>query len=203
MPELFLARTEEQRQFRQILDSLATPKLRRWFPTISRWLPPAPELRLPRILLFYGEGGMGKSTLLRRLRTIAAGELPSDRAFVQQFEIFELDWEARRPWNPNLQVGHDAIAPEDVLGELHQQLEKRGWGSYFKLFGEQLKQLKHAEVTIDKKLQAQTPDQKNLPDLIVQLGAKGVAELLRQRLLEVAKLRGDQLEANVSASAQC
>ena len=54
--KLFLGRVEEQRQFRRQLQDL---------------LAPADEEELPCVLLVYGDGGIGKTTLARRFRDIA------------------------------------------------------------------------------------------------------------------------------------
>jgi signal recognition particle GTPase len=71
--EIFLARTEEQEKFKQVLRShykslmqiLQTPVFARSQPS---------ENHLPFVMLFYGEGGMGKTRLIRRLQKITEEE---------------------------------------------------------------------------------------------------------------------------------
>ena len=62
--DIFLARTEEQQQFRRMLSALLPSGLRKHFPTFSKVLPQEKADAHPSILLFYGEGGMGKTTLI-------------------------------------------------------------------------------------------------------------------------------------------
>jgi predicted AAA+ superfamily ATPase len=62
--ELFLGRLDEQDRFRDALRTvMASTK----------------SDDPPFIFLLYGEGGMGKSNLLRRFRDIAASEPPFER----------------------------------------------------------------------------------------------------------------------------
>ena len=91
--EIFLARTEEQEKFKQVLRShdknlwqkLNTPI----FPK------PSAENGLPFLLLFYGEGGMGKTRLIRRLRQIAEEEA----ALKGKFNTLFVDWEDKKNHN--------------------------------------------------------------------------------------------------------
>lgn len=60
--DIFLARTEEQRQFRRSLSALTatTPRwAQRQLSTLTKLLPrPEPPEPEPRLLLFHGPGGM-------------------------------------------------------------------------------------------------------------------------------------------------
>ncbi|MCA1990872.1 MAG: hypothetical protein LDL41_02330 [Coleofasciculus sp. S288] len=111
--ELFLARTEEQEKFRQVLRQhhksliqiLQTPVFPRAKPV---------EKDLPDVLLFYGEGGMGKTRLSRRLLKIVEEEA----TFEGKFHTLFLDWETQQKLNLELQVGHDHIHPETILAVL-------------------------------------------------------------------------------------
>lgn len=201
MPEIFLARTEEQRQFRQMLQAQVRGPWRRAMPTFAKLLPQREMPKQPRIMLLYGEGGMGKSTLLRRLKDIAAGKIPQDKAFANQIQILDiLDWEEQQKFNLSLQVGHDEIELETVLAVLHGRLEKQGWGGYFKAYVDRVKLLKEAEKKVEDKIQKQPPDQQNLPDRVLKGGAKLVATIIRNRAPEVAAMVGDKLEPTMETA---
>ncbi len=69
--ELFLGRVDEQNRFRDLLRTV-----------LEHWS--GPPMPLPRrdepdwsyVVLMYGEGGMGKTMLAKRLRDIATDEPP-------------------------------------------------------------------------------------------------------------------------------
>jgi hypothetical protein len=63
------------------------------------------------VMLLWGLGGIGKTTLTRIFHDTAQMESPFDRAF----HVELLDWEVERSQNHRLQVGRDALDPEDVL----------------------------------------------------------------------------------------
>ena len=71
--ELFLGRLEEQKEFRQALRTVLNSDL---------------SLKHPYIFLIEGDIGMGKSKLMRRLRDIAARELPFETAV----QTMLVDW---------------------------------------------------------------------------------------------------------------
>ena len=89
----FFGRVEEQKQFIAALQDVLTQ--------------PATET-LPYIFLLYGDGGIGKTTLAKRFRDIAA-----DRPFRGKFQTLWIDWEdERRQGYTALQVGRNNITPE-------------------------------------------------------------------------------------------
>jgi tetratricopeptide (TPR) repeat protein len=175
--DIFLARTEEQRQFRRSLSALTanqTTWVQRQLPTFTKLLPrPEPPESEPRFLLFYGPGGMGKTTLTQRLHTLAQDEA----AFEGKVNTLFLDWEQEQKLNVDLQVGHDNIAPDTVLRVLHKTLVKAGWGKQFGEYETALKELATAEEKVNSAMQGQ-PDN-TLPDQVSRLGAKGIAYLIR------------------------
>jgi tetratricopeptide (TPR) repeat protein len=172
--DIFLARTEEQQQFRRSLTALMPSGPRRHFPTFTKMLPkPAPVAPAPSVLLFYGPGGMGKTTLTQRLQTIAT----TDAAFKSQVNALFLDWEQVQKLTGDLQVGHDNIEPITVLQVLHKALVEAGWGKHFGDYDKALKALDQAETKVNKAMQGQ-PDH-SLPDQVSKLGAKGIAYLIR------------------------
>ena len=106
----FFGRVEEQKQFRAALDDLlSTP----------------PHETLPYILLLYGDGGIGKTTLARRFRDIVASE------YRDQFQILWIDWEDERRRTPRLQVGREHIGAEEVFDTLYAVAVRCGWGEAF------------------------------------------------------------------------
>jgi hypothetical protein len=112
---LFLARTEEQNKFRQVLQSLKVSWTEKHLPTFRTLSKPfrkeaSDGVNSPHIFLLYGEGGMGKSSLSLRFRQILQDE------FVHDFKHLWLDWEAEQPNYPTkLQVGKTNIQPESIL----------------------------------------------------------------------------------------
>jgi tetratricopeptide (TPR) repeat protein len=174
--EIFLARTEEQDKFKQVLRShhktlrqiLQTPVFPRPKPT---------ENELPFVMLFYGEGGMGKTRLIRRLQQIVQEE----PTFADKFNHLFLDWEEQQKLNLNLQVGHDNIAPEALLAVLHGAFDHhdKSWGNYFDEYRKLLKKLKEAEAKVDEELKKAKPDAE-LQTQVRKWGAKGIAWIIRQ-----------------------
>ncbi len=158
--DFFLARTEEQRRFRELLRSQVESPWRQNFPTLARWLPdrrePDPHPNSPWIFLFHGEGGMGKSTLIRRLMAIAEGKLrdknPGDRAWVDRFTILKIDWETERTNRPSLQGPRDQIAARavlDVVFDCAAKIDRKVFSDY----EQRLKNLEDANEKVSKKLQ--------------------------------------------------
>ncbi|TVQ16943.1 MAG: tetratricopeptide repeat protein, partial [Leptolyngbya sp. DLM2.Bin15] len=173
--DIFLARSEEQRQFRRSLMALIPSWPQRNLPTLGKLLPqrdatPEPE---PSVLLFYGPGGMGKTTLTRRLHSLAQSESP----FKGQVNTLFLDWEQEQKLTVDLQVGHANISPDTVLRVLHKSLTKAFSGNGFGDYEKALKELNRTEEKVTEAMQGQ-PDT-SLPDQVSKLGAKGMAYLIR------------------------
>ena len=170
---IFLARTEEQQQFRRFLSTLLPSGLRKHFPTVSKLFPDAKSDPHPLIMLLYGEGGMGKSSLIRRLLKLASQE----KDFKGKVHTLFLDWEDEQKLTLDLQVGHDFIEPETVLSVLHRALVKAGWGSCFGEYDQTVQGLRSAESKVEDALRGQLEN--NLPDKLSKLGAKGLAFYIR------------------------
>jgi hypothetical protein len=94
MMELFRGRTEEQERFRQVLKTLHPGWIQCQLPTLAKLAGKSAQKlsELPFLLLFHGEGGMGKTTLIDRCRQIVKDE----PAFRDQFQVLFLDWEAQQ-----------------------------------------------------------------------------------------------------------
>jgi hypothetical protein len=196
--DIFLARTEEQRQFRRSLSALTANQptwAQRRLPTFSKFLPqPEPPEPEPRFLLFHGPGGMGRTTLTKRLYALAQ----NDAAFQGKVNTLFLDWEQEQKLTVGLQVGHDNITPETILKVLHKALVKAGWGKCFSEYETALKDLAAAEAKVNSAMQGQ-PDN-TLPDQVSRLGAKGVALLLRLHPVTSAAISQESLETTLDST---
>ncbi|MGD1902921.1 MAG: tetratricopeptide repeat protein [Geitlerinemataceae cyanobacterium] len=178
--EIFLARTQEQAEFRRILQELVGSRLARSLPTFhklaKRLTPDAePASTQPQICLFYGEGGMGKSTLSRRLEKIA-----KQAPFKCQVATVRLDWEDAKRDRTELQVEHDCIEPETVLALLHSKLEKETDKKCLDEFVKTRKALRDAEQKIDaalKKPEVNAAFNKK----VIDGGSRAIAAILQKR----------------------
>ena len=196
MTELFLGRTEEQERFRQALRSLQPGWLQRHLPTLTKPFakPPEDERNLPFLLLFHGEGGMGKTTLIQRLHQI----VEQDKEFRDQCQLLFLDWERERDRPASkLKVGHDYIQPETVLQLLYKALVNAGWGSFFEAYRRQGKEIERVEQKVEKMVRSRpNPD---LPAAVTSGGAAGIAWLVRKAGLEVSST---EVEKTLKVSAE-
>ncbi|MFG6102382.1 tetratricopeptide repeat protein [Leptothoe sp. EHU-05/26/07-4] len=174
--DIFLARTEEQQQFRRMLQAMLPKGLQKHFPTFSKPFaklnPASEDDSRPAILLFYGAGGMGKTSLVRRLRKLVTDE------FKGQVNTLFLDWENEQKLTLDLQVGHDFIEPKTVLNLLHRTLVKAGWGNDLKGYGKTLQALRDTESKVEDALKASQATS-DLSDKVSKLGVKGLASLIR------------------------
>ena len=151
MTRIFLARTEEQKRFREVLRSLQPNVgwLAQNLPTVAKLLPAKTETvsTSPHIFLLYGEGGMGKTSLGRRFCELTGEEFPD------RFQVLRLDWEEAKNEYPSLNVGHESIRPESVLETIYLAVSK-GREKIFEKYRQVQKTLKQIEEKVDKELQA-------------------------------------------------
>ncbi|MCA6504061.1 MAG: tetratricopeptide repeat protein [Pseudanabaena sp. M135S2SP2A07QC] len=151
MARIFLARTEEQKRFREVLRSLQPNVgwLSQNLPTVAKYLPAKKETvsTSPHIFLLYGEGGMGKTSLGRRFCDLTREEFPD------RFQVLRLDWEEAKNEYPSLNVGHESIRPESVLETIYLTVSK-GHEGIFEKYRQVEKTLKQIEDKVDKELQA-------------------------------------------------
>ncbi|TAD79060.1 MAG: tetratricopeptide repeat protein [Oscillatoriales cyanobacterium] len=205
--EFFLARTEEQRRFRELLRSqVGLSRRRKLLNTIGLMRDdrePDPHPNSPWIFLFHGEGGMGKSTLIRRLMAIAEGKLrdknPGDRAWVDRFTILKIDWETERTNRPSLQGPRDQIAESAVLDVLFDQAALKDQ-SCFKNYEQRLKDLKAASEKVSDKLQ--TEQQGGNAGVSKALAIAFKVGLRWLKLDDVVKDYGDQIDAATEFAPQ-
>jgi len=154
----FFGRVEEQKQFIAALQDVLTQ--------------PATET-LPYIFLLYGDGGIGKTTLAKRFRDIAA-----DRPFRGKFQTLWIDWEdERRQGYTALQVGRNNITPEAVFDAIHMVAVRNEWGAYFKAYQEALKLRDESEKKAAEALL--TTDERDELVQIRGLGATAIAKIMR------------------------
>lgn len=159
MASFFLARTQEQSEFRRVLQSLVSPSRN--------------EGDAPFIFLFYGEGGMGKTSLLHRLRDI----VKQDQPFERDFELLYLDWEQKYDMVPDLRVGHDNLRAETILAVLHDHIIKEFRGAQFKQYDRILLQINEAERILDNVIKSNPEN--SAYSILRQYGPKGIAFLIR------------------------
>jgi hypothetical protein len=158
---LFLGRVEEQKQFRAVLnDVLAQPR----------------NEDLPYVLLLFGDGGMGKTTLAKRFRNIALTEQP----FQGRFQVLWVDWEEERQRSAALLSGREGISPEAVLDAIHAKAVNAEWGRHFAAYQDAIKKRGEAE----KKAAAALTVSGERDDLVALRGvsASAVAKVLRLSL---------------------
>jgi tetratricopeptide (TPR) repeat protein len=176
--ELFLGRLDEQEQFREVLNTV-----------IENRDDKAP----PFIFLIYGEAGLGKSQLTRRLYDIATVEAP----FAQNFQVLRLDWALVRHNKPALRVPRAQIQPEDVLAALYQQAQDHGWGEQFDVYQNLLEQRQTAERAVANALEQEYGQFVALRDL----GTSVLAGLVRLAL-PVGQMAGRRQQALRAAGIQ-
>ena len=154
MTRIFLARTEEQKRFREVLRSLQPNAVSRLFsqnfPTAAKLLSAKKESvsSSPHIFFLYGEGGMGKTILGRRFCELTGEEFPDC------FQVLRLDWEEEKDNYPSLNVGHESIRPESVLETIYHLMVSEGHKGAFNEYRQVEKTLKEIENKVDKALQA-------------------------------------------------
>jgi tetratricopeptide (TPR) repeat protein len=154
---IFLGRVEEQKQFRNVL---------------SEVLNTADE-ELPWVVLLYGDGGMGKTTLAARFRDIARGEEP----FAGAFETLQIDWEELRRRHVSLQANRESITPEAVFDALHAAIPQN-WKRHFNKYQEAVKLRAEVEKKASEAMSA-AGERDSLSELR-GLGAGALAKLARQ-----------------------
>ena len=113
MDEIFLGRETEKEKFIQVLNSLMSSDSE------------SQRYDLPHIFLFYSTGGIGKTTLLKKLEKI------SKENFRGEFNTIFLDWEKARDRYPGLQVGNDNIEPTTVLEVIARSFARPEWKEHF------------------------------------------------------------------------
>jgi hypothetical protein len=177
--ELFVGRSNEQEQFRNVLRKVLAIK--------------ANSDVSPFIFLIYGEGGMGKTQLTRRLFDIVTVEPPFERDFF----ALRLDWQIERYKTITLRVARDQIQPETVFDVLYQAALDKNWGNKFQAYRDTLKKLGEVEQQITQAL-----DEDDQYAAIRDLGANGLAKLVRQAVPIIGQPGEDFSQAVLAATVQ-
>lgn len=120
----FFGRVEEQKQFRG---------------TLAELLNTSPAETLPFVLQIHGDGGIGKTTLLRRFRDILQAE------FRDQLQGLWIDWEDERRKAPRLQVGREHIGVNELFDSLCAIAIRQEWAAQFAQYKTALKLRAEAE----------------------------------------------------------
>jgi tetratricopeptide (TPR) repeat protein len=156
---LFLGRVEEQKQFRYALQEMLSL--------------PADET-LPTIILLYGDGGIGKTTLARRFWQIYHDEEP----FAGAFHSLWLDWEELRRITPALQAAREQISAESVLDLLYKTAVNQWGDRSFKLYQQVVTDRAAAETAVVKALEREG-ERDELAAQLSGLGTAALAKLVR------------------------
>ena len=154
---IFLGRVEEQKQFRNVLSEVLNTT----------------EEELPWVVLLYGDGGMGKTTLAARFRDIARSEEP----FAGAFETLQIDWEELRLRYVSLQADRESITPEAVFDALYTAIPQ-DWKRYFNKYQDAVKLRAEAEKKASEAMSV--ADERDSLSELRGLGAGALAKLARQ-----------------------
>jgi len=172
--ELFLGRVDEQQRFRTLLNTLLKP--RRWASFLRRSASP-PDWSY--IVLIHGVGGIGKSTLSRRLRDMTNG-LPPDQRYHGKFKALWLDWELGRERDPRLAV-RETVAFETILDYLYTMFRDAGFGGEFDPFEAERTRRTAIEARVEQALSAPAEASDRYAALR-KLGAAGLTTIIRAAL---------------------
>ncbi len=179
--EIFIGRRQEQNQFRQALHPFQQSWVARNLPTAMKLMgKTASQPEKPAIFLFYGEGGMGKTTLVKELKRIAEEEpFEAQKSSPNQFQTLYLDWELHKT-DPEIVAGHDQLQSEGLLAVFHKVLKDNAQFGEVKAFTRLLAVVQGLEQKVDAQLkQPPQPGQESLKQEVLDLGAKSLAWVVR------------------------
>ncbi|ESA35138.1 heat repeat-containing protein [Leptolyngbya sp. Heron Island J] len=171
----FLGRTQEQDQFRRVLEQYVPSSfVHKRLPTFASWVGQGPKLPdEPYIFLFHGPGGMGKTTLTRRLKDLVTTE------FQGQYQTLLVDWDQERDLNMELQQGHGDIDPQTVLDVLHKALNQDLKAYSGQSYSDARQKIQAIEDTVEKALAAEPPNTE-LKEITAQYGGKAIAWIIKK-----------------------
>ncbi|MEO1429477.1 MAG: ATP-binding protein [Cyanobacteria bacterium J06633_8] len=107
MSEIFLGRTQEIEKFTQAIDSLTIPEVS----------------YQPYIFLYYGNSGIGKTTLLKKLKEVAEDRLKGN------LNTIFLDWE-KESYRIYDAQSREEIQPTTLLEVIYQSFCRAGKENY-------------------------------------------------------------------------
>ena len=171
----FLGRTQEQDQFRRVLGQYVPKSLaQKHLPTFSKLMGRAPKLpEQPYIFLFHGPGGMGKTTLTRRLKDLATNE------FQGQYQTVLIDWDQQKDLNVALQRGHSNIKPQTILDVLHRSLKQSLKTYSGESYSGARQKIQQIEADVEKALASEPPNTE-LKEVTAKYGGKAIAWILQK-----------------------
>ncbi|MBV6622873.1 MAG: HEAT repeat domain-containing protein [Rivularia sp. (in: Bacteria)] len=155
MSEIFLGRTKEIDKFTQAIDSL----------TISE------VSSQPYIFLYYGNSGIGKTTLLKKLNAVAEDRLKGN------LNTIFLDWDKELYRISNLQARYN-IQPTTVLEVIYNSFYRADKANYFDNYVATKNSWEEAKQKINQALESQLENEA-IQELI-PLGADGIAQLIKE-----------------------
>lgn len=177
--EIYIRRTSEENLFKEQLNDLNS---------CAQGNEP-----FGKIFLIYGHGGMGKTTLLKKLE-----EMSKDEPFTNKFTTLYLNWEDELS-NLMYPIKHDSLQPETILELIYQKFitkkeRKNSFQEYIKtqqLLKEAQDKLKKAEeerekygLNIDPEL---TPEEQDIckrsANLLPESLGRGIAKLAKEKPL--------------------
>ncbi|MGQ9627250.1 MAG: hypothetical protein ACUVV0_10160, partial [Anaerolineae bacterium] len=164
--EIFLGSVEEQNRFRALLDEMGKQGVS------PLGIPPRGHSDWAYVVLIYGIGGMGKTTLCKRLRDIA-----QEDSYKGKFHICRMDWEINRERDRRL-VSRESVSLEAVLDNLYIEFRDAGFGDKFDPFEEEKKRSAEAKAKVEKAVSS-LPEESDRYAPLRWLMAEGIVGLFR------------------------
>ena len=170
--EIFLGRLDEQNRFREALrtvhrESSAVSKLK------DRLADKKVD-RSPFIFLVFGEGGMGKSKLVRRFHDIVSTEIP----FRTSFKTIFIDWELKRHAALDLQVSRESIRIQTIFNHFYAEAIRAGWKRHFRTYNDAVKLRLQIERKVSVALERESSESRYAG--FRDLGAEVIAAIVRR-----------------------
>ncbi|NEQ37591.1 MAG: HEAT repeat domain-containing protein [Okeania sp. SIO3I5] len=135
MSTFCIGRTKEEKQFKEVLNTLISPDFDSY------------NSNHQRIFLFDGYGGIGKTTLLKKLQ-----EITEEYQYAEQINSIFIDWEKQKNKDIRLRLGTENIQPITILDILFEKfstdLEEYCFSKYKQkkeLLQDTLKKIEEAE----------------------------------------------------------
>lgn len=119
---VFVGRTDELARFRAVLGEVSTSQPARFLGRWRRHTPKEGEVDRPRVLLVHGQGGIGKSWLMRQFEAMADANLAHSPVSPGRVRTAWLDWEDERRERPSLYAGAEAPNLLTVLDALQRKM---------------------------------------------------------------------------------
>ncbi|AFY53577.1 HEAT repeat-containing protein [Rivularia sp. PCC 7116] len=155
MSEACLGRTQEINKFTQAIDALTNPEVS----------------SQPYIFLYYGNLGIGKTTLLKKLEEVAKDKLEGN------LNTIFIDWQKEYYRIYDAQ-SWDEIQPTNVLEVIYKSFYQAGKANYFDNYVATTNYWEEAKKKINQALESELENEA-IQELI-PLGADGIAQLINK-----------------------